>query len=57
VQLRSFNLPYQLGYTNTVGTANFETPLDSDNSSIPVMKGDIATDGLYDKVELDHICA
>lgn len=41
-QLRSFNLPYQLGYTNTVGVDGvaqyFETPGDADNSSIPLLK-------------------
>ncbi len=48
-QLRSFNLPYQLGYTNTVAVAEgggsagetggcFDTPQDADNSSIPVMR-------------------
>ena len=38
-QLRSFNLPYQLGYTNTgAGDQCFDTPSDADNSSIPVMR-------------------
>lgn len=47
-QLRSFNLPYQLGHTNTLedggqhgrrdGHHCFDTPADADNSSIPVMR-------------------
>ena len=37
-QLRSFNLPYQLGYTNTGAEGCFDTPSDSDNSSIPIMR-------------------
>jgi protein phosphatase PTC7 len=51
-QLRSFNLPYQLGYTNTLDGGHshgqqghgdaahgcFDTPRDADNSSIPVMR-------------------
>jgi protein phosphatase PTC7 len=59
-QLRSFNLPYQLGYA--VGIPNhsgiFETPADADTASIPVMPGDIilmATDGLFDNLDLDEI--
>jgi protein phosphatase PTC7 len=59
-QLRSFNLPYQLGYTNTQPENCFDTPCDADNSSIPVMRGDVivmATDGLFDNVELDEICS
>lgn len=40
--------------------ANFETPRDAVNTSFPVRPGDIivlATDGLYDNMELDDICA
>jgi serine/threonine protein phosphatase PrpC len=60
-QLRSFNLPYQLGRTNVVGAGqgSFETPRDAVNTSFPVAAGDIviiATDGLYDNMELDEMC-
>ena len=56
-QLRSFNLPYQLGFADGVKEWNgtFETPGDADMASIPVMPGDIillATDGLFDNVDL-----
>lgn len=58
-QLRSFNLPYQLGYFKLAETPQtFETPNDADTASIPVMPGDIiilATDGLYDNVDLQEI--
>ena len=40
--------------------ANFETPRDAVNTSFPVRPGDIillATDGLFDNMELDDICA
>jgi len=34
-QLRSFNLPYQLGYTDIPNTPNsFEAPTDADTASI-----------------------
>lgn len=59
-QLRSFNLPYQLGFSNVpeVSNTHFESPSDADTASIPVMPGDIivlATDGLFDNVDLDEI--
>ena len=58
-QLRSFNLPYQLGFSNIPGTPNsFESPHDADTASIPIMVGDIiilATDGLFDNLDLDEI--
>lgn len=58
-QLRSFNLPYQLGFAEGVYfPGNFETPADADTASIPVMPGDIillATDGLFDNLDLDEI--
>jgi protein phosphatase PTC7 len=60
-QLRSFNLPYQLGFSGTdVPNApnSFENPNDSDTVSIPIMIGDIiilATDGLFDNIDLDEI--
>ncbi|CAM9704782.1 unnamed protein product, partial [Phaeothamnion confervicola] len=60
-QLRSFNLPYQFGYTNVpADQGNFETPRDAVNTSVPVAPGDIiviATDGLYDNMELDELCS
>jgi hypothetical protein len=35
-QLRSFNLPYQLGFSDLPDTPNsFETPVDADTASIP----------------------
>lgn len=59
-QLKSFNLPYQLGFSTIaeVPNANFESPADADTASIPVMPGDVivlATDGLFDNVDLDDI--
>jgi protein phosphatase PTC7 len=58
-QLRAFNLPYQLGFTNVPDTPNsFESPSDADTASIPVLPGDIlvlATDGLFDNVDLNEI--
>jgi protein phosphatase PTC7 len=61
-QLRSFNLPYQLGFSKFTDeaelTSAFETPTDADTASIPVMPGDViilATDGLYDNLDLTEI--
>eukprot|EP00596_Hydrurales_sp_CCMP1899_P005502 CAMPEP_0119043486 /NCGR_PEP_ID=MMETSP1177-20130426/22685_1 /TAXON_ID=2985 /ORGANISM="Ochromonas sp, Strain CCMP1899" /LENGTH=412 /DNA_ID=CAMNT_0007011703 /DNA_START=660 /DNA_END=1895 /DNA_ORIENTATION=- len=58
-QLRSFNLPYQLGFSGIPEfKGSFETPLDADTASISVMPGDIilmATDGLFDNLDLDEI--
>ncbi len=58
-QLHSFNLPFQLGQSNTPqGTSPFETPRDALNTSIPLMPDDIvilATDGLFDNMELEEI--
>lgn len=61
-QLRSFNLPYQLGYSKredgTPDTSRFETPMDANVSAYATRPGDIvivATDGLYDNVELNEI--
>jgi protein phosphatase PTC7 len=59
-QLRSFNLPYQLGQNGTQAAfkGSFETPSDADTASIPVLAGDIiilATDGLFDNLELSEI--
>ncbi|CAM9444588.1 unnamed protein product, partial [Heterosigma akashiwo] len=67
-QFKSFNLPYQLGYDAACaedgletgcGAGRFETPADADTTAYPVIPGDviiIATDGLFDNVELDEIC-
>lgn len=54
-QLRSFNLPYQLGFSGDAPgfKGNFETPNDSDTSSIALLPGDVvilATDGLFDNI-------
>ncbi len=58
-QLRNFNLPYQLGQSNTPqGASSFETAHDAVNTSIPLMPDDIvilATDGLFDNMELEDI--
>jgi len=64
-QLRSFNHPYQLGFTGITTNSNtdeesssFKSPLDSCTSSIHVRKDDIilvATDGLFDNVDMDEI--
>jgi protein phosphatase PTC7 len=58
-QLLSFNLPYQLGYSDIPEhPGRFQTPSDADTASIPIMPGDIiviATDGLFDNVDLDEI--
>ena len=60
-QLRSFNLPYQLGFSNIPEHPGaFETPMDADTASIPVLPGDIvllATDGLFDNLDLNEIVA
>ncbi|KAJ1425476.1 phosphatase 2C-like domain-containing protein [Ochromonadaceae sp. CCMP2298] len=63
-QLRSFNLPYQLGYNDPDAPpgqpCSFESPADADTASIPVMPNDIivmATDGLFDNLDLDDIVA
>jgi protein phosphatase PTC7 len=61
-QLRSFNHPYQLGWTGSdlaeQESTSFKTPAESCNTSLHVRRGDIlimATDGLFDNVELDEI--
>ena len=58
-QLRSFNLPFQLGFSDLPDTPrSFESPTDADTASIPIMIGDLiimATDGLYDNLDLDEI--
>ena len=58
-QLRSFNLPFQLGYSGIPEhQGNFEMPSDATTFSIPVQPGDVivlATDGLFDNIDLDEI--
>ena len=61
-QLRSFNHPYQLGWTGQEipeGEDNsFKTARDACTSSIHIRRGDIiimATDGLFDNVHLEEI--
>ena len=58
-QLRGFNLPYQLGWTNTDGALPFETPAQANVGSFPVHVGDVivvASDGLFDNVPIDDVC-
>jgi protein phosphatase PTC7 len=62
-QLRSFNHPYQLGWTGEEipesEMTSFKTAKDSCTSSIHLRRGDIviaATDGLFDNVDVDEIC-
>lgn len=62
-QLRSFNHPYQLGWTGEeiaeTELTSFKTAKDSCTSSIHLRRGDIiilATDGLFDNVDVDEIC-
>merc|ERR1712157_46243 len=59
-QLKSFNHPYQLGYTgeDAEDSTSFKMPTDACTSSIHVQAGDIvilATDGLFDNVDIDDI--
>ncbi len=58
-QLRSFNLPYQLGHSGIPEhQGSFDRPSDATTFSIPVQAGDIvilATDGLFDNIDLDEI--
>ena len=61
-QLRSFNHPYQLGWTGEAiketEVTSFKTARDSCTSSVHVRRGDViimATDGLFDNVDLDEI--
>ena len=64
-QLKSFNHPYQLGWTGEELTdediengSSFKKASDSCSSSIHVRRGDIiimATDGLFDNVDIDDI--
>ena len=57
-QLRAFNLPYQLGFTNTDGIEPFEKPGDATVGNFPVHRGDVivvGSDGLFDNVEIVDI--
>jgi len=61
-QLRSFNHPFQLGWTGEeLGdeeVSSFKTAAESCTTSIHIRRGDIiimATDGLFDNVELEDI--
>lgn len=60
-QLRSFNHPYQFGWTGeelTDGQTSFKTAADCCTTSIHIRRGDIivmATDGLFDNVDIDEI--
>ena len=61
-QLRSFNHPFQLGWTgkeiDETEHHSFKTARDSCTTSIHVRRGDIvimATDGLFDNVDVDEI--
>ena len=61
-QLKSFNHPYQLGWLGDEETnrdaVSFRSPNESCTSSVHIRRGDIiimATDGLFDNVELDDV--
>jgi protein phosphatase PTC7 len=60
-QLKSFNHPFQLGYTGddlAHETSSFQSARDACTSSVYLRRGDIvilATDGLYDNVDVDEI--
>ena len=63
-QLRSFNHPFQLGWTGQLlpngEASSFREARDVCTSSIHVRRGDIiilATDGLFDNVDTDDICS
>lgn len=60
-QLKSFNHPYQLGWTGEdidIEDTSFKNACESCTTSIHIRPGDLivmATDGLFDNVELDDI--
>lgn len=62
-QLRSFNHPFQLGWTGKEivdESSSFKDASDSCTSSIHILRGDIilmASDGLFDNVDIDDITA
>lgn len=62
-QLRSFNHPYQLGWTgdeeSNAEAISFKSAREACTSSVHLRRGDIiimATDGLFDNVDVDDIC-
>lgn len=63
-QLHSFNHPFQLGWTGKdldgEEETSFSSPRNSCTTSIHVRRGDViimATDGLFDNVDIDEICS
>mmetsp|Transcript_25086 Transcript_25086/g.47144 ORF Transcript_25086/g.47144 Transcript_25086/m.47144 type:complete len:579 (-) Transcript_25086:73-1809(-) len=63
-QLKSFNHPYQFGWTGKENegdkSSSFKDASDLCTSSIHIRRGDIvimATDGLFDNVDVDDICS
>jgi protein phosphatase PTC7 len=63
-QLKSFNHPYQLGWTGQElaegETDSFKSAKESCTTSLHIRRGDIiilATDGLFDNVDVDDICS
>lgn len=60
-QLKSFNHPYQMGWTGeevVEKDSSFKEASDSCTSSVHILRGDIiimATDGLFDNVDIDDI--
>mmetsp|Transcript_16433 Transcript_16433/g.34523 ORF Transcript_16433/g.34523 Transcript_16433/m.34523 type:complete len:679 (-) Transcript_16433:221-2257(-) len=62
-QLKSFNHPYQMGWTGEEivdKNSSFKLANDSCTSSVHILRGDIiimATDGLFDNVDIDDIAS
>jgi protein phosphatase PTC7 len=62
-QLKSFNHPYQIGWTGQEivdKNSSFRHASDSCTSSVHILRGDIiimATDGLFDNVDIDDIAS
>ncbi|KAK1734847.1 protein-serine/threonine phosphatase, PP2C family [Skeletonema marinoi] len=62
-QLKSFNHPYQMGWTGEEvvdKNSSFKQASDSCTSSVHILRGDIiimATDGLFDNVDIDDIAS
>lgn len=60
-QLKSFNHPFQLGWTGeevTEENSSFRRASDSCTSSVHILRGDIiimATDGLFDNVDIEEV--
>ena len=59
-QLKSFNLPYQLGYSPIEEyMSRFESPSDADTASIPLFENDVvllATDGKFVCIVCSIVC-